>query len=432
MKRYILMLLTAVATVAAALAQTMSLAECRNEALKFNETMASANNAVRQAELDRQIAFTNYLPKLDGSFSAVYAKDIDMGEMTLQLHGTWLAGLNITQPVFAGGKIVAANKLARIGVEINKEKLRQSRMQVIADVDNAYYTLVAVRSKVRMLESLGQQMLALFNQVELSVKAQMATENDLLRIDTKRSEIAYQLQKARNGEQLCMLALANVIGRGIDAEIVPSDTLLITDQPTALDENISNRPELLMLEKQVEAMKQQVKMERANYLPTVGLSLGYTHYGNIKNKGVAQLGDGTLMPYVQDVNGNMLMAMVSVNIPICHWGAEVKKVKKAKLDVENARLSLQQNERAMQIEVHQAVQNVTDGYHMVQTAELGQRQADENLRVMRERFGVKMATMTDLLEAQAQWQQAHSNYIEAQTQYKIYETEYLRVTGRLE
>lgn len=432
MKRYILMLLTAVATVAAALAQTMSLAECRNEALKFNETMASANNAVRQAELDRQIAFTNYLPKLDGSFSAVYAKDIDMGEMTLQLHGTWLAGLNITQPVFAGGKIVAANKLARIGLEINKEKLRQSRMQVIADVDNAYYTLVAVRSKVRMLESLGQQMLALFNQVELSVKAQMATENDLLRIDTKRSEIAYQLQKARNGEQLCMLALANVIGRGIDAEIVPSDTLLITDQPAALDENISNRPELLMLEKQVEAMKQQVKMERANYLPTVGLSLGYTHYGNIKNKGVAQLGDGTLMPYVQDVNGNMLMAMVSVNIPICHWGAEVKKVKKAKLDVENARLSLQQNERAMQIEVRQAVQNVTDGYHMVQTADLGQRQADENLRVMRERFGVKMATMTDLLEAQAQWQQAHSNYIEAQTQYKIYETEYLRVTGRLE
>ena len=432
MKRYILMLLTAVATVAAALAQTMSLAECRNEALKFNETMASANNAVRQAELDRQIAFTNYLPKLDGSFSAVYAKDIDMGEMTLQLHGTWLAGLNITQPVFAGGKIVAANKLARIGVEINKEKLRQSRMQVIADVDNAYYTLVAVRSKVRMLESLGQQMLALFNQVELSVKAQMATENDLLRIDTKRSEIAYQLQKARNGEQLCMLALANAIGRGIDAEIVPSDTLLITDQPAALDENISNRPELLMLEKQVEAMKQQVKMERANYLPTVGLSLGYTHYDNIKNKGVAQLGDGTLMPYVQDVNGNMLMAMVSVNIPICHWGAEVKKVKKAKLDVENARLSLQQNERAMQIEVRQAVQNVTDGYHMVQTAELGQRQADENLRVMRERFGVKMATMTDLLEAQAQWQQAHSNYIEAQTQYKIYETEYLRVTGRLE
>lgn len=38
---------------------------------------------------------------------------------------------------------------------------------------------------------------------------------------------------------------------------------------------------------------------------------------------------------------------------------------------------------------------------------------------------------TDLLDAQSQWQQAESNLIEAQTQYKIYETEYLRATGSL-
>ena len=42
-----------------------------------------------------------------------------------------------------------------------------------------------------------------------------------------------------------------------------------------------------------------------------------------------------------------------------------------------------------------------------------------------------MATLTDLLDAQTQWQQAESNLIEAQTQYRIYQTEYLRSTGRL-
>ena len=46
--------------------------------------------------------------------------------------------------------------------------------------------------------------------------------------------------------------------------------------------------------------------------------------------------------------------------------------------------------------------------------------------------GQSMATLTDLLDAQSQWQQAESNLIEAQTQYKIYETAYLRATGRLE
>ena len=69
---------------------------------------------------------------------------------------------------------------------------------------------------------------------------------------------------------------------------------------------------------------------------------------------------------------------------------------------------------------------------MVETATLSQQQADENLRNMRLRYDNQMVTMTDLLDAQSQWQQAHSNLIEAQTQLRIYETEYLRVTGRLE
>ena len=62
----------------------------------------------------------------------------------------------------------------------------------------------------------------------------------------------------------------------------------------------------------------------------------------------------------------------------------------------------------------------------------GAAEADENLRVMQQKYDNQLCTMTDLLDAQSQWQQAHSNLIEAQTQLKIYETEYLRVTGRLE
>ncbi|MCR5334387.1 MAG: TolC family protein [Bacteroidaceae bacterium] len=66
------------------------------------------------------------------------------------------------------------------------------------------------------------------------------------------------------------------------------------------------------------------------------------------------------------------------------------------------------------------------------TAMVGREQADENLRVMREKYDNQLCTMTDLLDAQSQWQQARSNLIEAQTQLKIYEMEYLCVTGRLE
>ena len=126
------------------------------------------------------------------------------------------------------------------------------------------------------------------------------------------------------------------------------------------------------------------------------------------------------------------MAVLSVKIPIFHWGEIHKKVRKAKYELKNAELDLQKNTKLLNIEVQQAIRNVQDGYELINTAEKGLQQADENLRVMRNRYVASMAPLTDLLDAQSQWQQAESNLIEAQTQYKIYETEYLRATGALD
>lgn len=50
---------------------------------------------------------------------------------------------------------------------------------------------------------------------------------------------------------------------------------------------------------------------------------------------------------------------------------------------------------------------------------------------MRNRYAASMVSLTDLLDAQSQWQQAESNLIEAQVQCKINETEYERATGTL-
>ena len=167
-------------------------------------------------------------------------------------------------------------------------------------------------------------------------------------------------------------------------------------------------------------------------LPTVGLSLGYTYYGNIKLHSMVDAGNGTFIPYTQEFRDGLGLAMLAVKIPIFHWGESRKKVRKARYGLQNAQLDLQRNTRLMSLEVEQAIRNVEDGYRLIQTAELALRQAEENLRVTRNRHTAQLAPLTDLLDAQSQWQQAESNLIEAQTQYRIYEAEYLRSTGRLE
>ena len=411
----------------------LSMEQCRDMALTTSEELKQADNRLRQVELDDKIAATARLPKIEGSATGAYVlPDIEMTGMELAMRGTYMAGLTLTQPIYTGGKISAGRQMARLGRQIADQQLRMTRMDVLVDADNAYWSYIAVRRKVRMLESYSTQMDTIYKQTSSAVAAGMAIENDLLRIEAKRTEIEYQLQRARNGADLCRMALCNVIGAPLDTAIEPTDTTFNIESPTAMSLDIARRPEVGLLEKQIDVNMQRIRDARSEMLPTVGLSAGYSYYGNIKLKGFADMGNGTTVPYTQEFRDGIGIAMLAVKIPIFHWGESRKKMHKARYELDNSQLELQRNMRLMSIEAQQAVQNVEDGYRMIHTAESGLRQAEENLRVMRNRYAAAMSPLTDLLDAQSQWQQAQSNLIEAQTQYMIYRTDYLRATGQLE
>lgn len=411
----------------------LSMEQCRDMALTTSEELKQADNRLRQAELDDKIAATARLPKIEGSATGAYVlPDIEMTGMELAMRGTYMAGLTLTQPIYTGGKISAGRQMARLGRQIADQQLRMTRMDVLVDADNAYWSYIAVRRKVRMLESYSTQMDTIYKQTSSAVAAGMAIENDLLRIEAKRTEIEYQLQRARNGADLCRMALCNVIGAPLDTAIEPTDTTFNIESPTAMSLDIARRPEVGLLEKQIDVNMQRIRDARSEMLPTVGLSAGYSYYGNIKLNGFADMGNGTTVPYTQEFRDGIGIAMLAVKIPIFHWGESRKKLHKARYELDNSQLELQRNMRLMSIEAQQAVQNVEDGYRMIHTAESGLRQAEENLRVMRNRYAAAMSPLTDLLDAQSQWQQAQSNLIEAQTQYMIYRTDYLRATGQLE
>lgn len=96
-----------------------------------------------------------------------------------------------------------------------------------------------------------------------------------------------------------------------------------------------------MLEQQVAVGEQQIRDARSAMLPTVGLSLGYTYYGNIKLNSMVDAGNGTLVPYTQEFRDGLGLAMLAVKIPIFHWGESRKKVRKARYELRNAQLDLQ-------------------------------------------------------------------------------------------
>jgi len=432
MRTIILILALLVVGVCRSQTITLSQSECRQMALAHSEDVKIADNNYEQSRLDHKIARNSRLPQLSGSAMGLYTlPDQDLGGMTLQMRGTWTAGLTLTQPIYTGGKITSGIKLSKLGVEANRQQQRAARADVIANADNAYWTFIAVREKQRMLQSMLGYINSIYTQVKNSVDVEMATSADLLRIEAKRSDFNYQLEKVNNGLEMCRLNLCNTIGADFSTQIVPADTAVSVDNTVVGEfgyDLVANRPEYKLLQSQIDISEEQIKMTRADYLPTLALSAGYSWYGNMKLKGMAE--DGT--KFSQNYNDGSGMLMLSLSVPIWNWGEGNKKVKKQRLAVENARLDLEKNSRLMSIELTNAWQNLKSSASMIATAEAGERDASEALRIMTDRYDVGMCTLTDLLEAQAQWHSARSNVIEARTQHKIYETDYLHAAGLLE
>lgn len=441
MKIYkVLSMLLLVASQAVAVAQpsraalTLNVEKCRQMALANNEDIKKGNNSLAQSVLDKKIAVSAFLPAIEATGSVMYmAPNVEMSGMEMIMKGTYMAGVMLTQPIYAGGKILTGKKMAEVGESAAQEQFRAAKASVIYDADNAYWTYVAVLQKQEMMDVLAAQLDTLFSQISVASSAGMATDADLLTVKAKRSEVEYQVRKVANGVALCKMALCRVIGLPFDAEITVED-VAVPEEFTCVDTDdvsVSDRPEMRLLESGLVISRLKVRMTRGDYLPTLALVGGYCAFGNVKMKTMVDAGGGNYVPYTQKIGQDMGVAMLSLNIPIFKWGQGYNKVRKAKLDVDNAALDMQKNSRLMELQANQAALNLSDSYNLIEAAKDGKAQADENLRVVGNRYHASMCPLSDYLDAQFQWQQAKSNLIEAFTQSRIAETDYLMATGRL-
>jgi outer membrane protein TolC len=243
--------------------------------------------------------------------------------------------------------------------------------------------------------------------------------------------VRYNLEQATAGADLCRQALCRVIGVSYDTQIEPADNEVPVPEISQFERSVDSRPEISILNSQIAAREQQVKIARADFLPTIGIQVGWSAYGNLKFKGYQQGSDGQYYPFSQTSSSNGFMGLLSVSVPIFHWGEGPKKVRQAKLDVENARLQLDKNRRLLELDLTNAITNVNTGRRLITSAETAMAQAQENLNSMKVRYDVGMVTLTDLLDAQAQWHTSYANLIEARTQYQIYITDYMRAAALL-
>lgn len=411
----------------------LSLSMCRAMALDSDEDIRIARNQALQADLDRGIARTAYFPKFDINGGAFYlTPNPTMGSMMeMQMRGVYMAGISLTQPIYTGGKIISANKMARIGQEVAESRLEAVRMDIVAEAEKSYWMYVAVLSKIDMIKSYLTQLDTIYDYTVSAYEVGMTTELNVSRVESRRSELQYRLRQAQSGADICRMALCRIIGADENEEIIPTENIDEVGLPGYSFLGIENRPELEMAAKNIDVKKLDVKMALSDFLPTVGVQLGWNAFGNMKMTNYTVLDDGSVYPFTQSIDYRGFVGAISVSIPVFHWGEGYRKVRKAKIEAENAALSFEKNRRLMELQARQTYSNYIDGYELIGSARKALDEAESNLRAISEQYQVGLMTLTDVLEAQAQWHSSCSALIEAKTQYKINEVDYLRSVGQI-
>ena len=332
----------------------------------------------------------------------------------------------VTQPVFMGGAIVAANKMADIEVGMAANTLEAKRQNTLFTIDQAYWQVVSLCHKKRLAESYVELVKKLKADVQRLIEEGVATKGDGLSISVRVNEAEMALRKVNDGLVLSKMLLCQHIGLPVSEQITladeNTDSIVVEEQPATADVQLAeqNRPELKVLQSSVDLTRQTTNLLKAGNLPQVLLTGGY-----------AATNPNTFNGFEKKFAGFWNLG-VMVRIPIWNWGDVKYKVRASKGATTIANLELQEARDLIELQVNQNAFKVEEANKRLEMAKADIANADENLRMANIGYREGFVNTTTVMEAHTAWLQAQSSKIDAEIDVKMSQVELQKALGTLE
>ena len=133
----------------------------------------------------------------------------------------------------------------------------------------------------------------------------------------------------------------------------------------------------------------------------------------------------------QNKFGGFFSAGVLVNVPIFHGTEAIQKTKKAKAEAALTQYRLDDAKEMISLQVAQLRQQEGEALEKLTMAESNLENAKENLRVATAGWNEGMIASNVVLQAQTAWLQAHSEYIETGVELQMCSVNLAKAEGRL-
>lgn len=376
-----------------------------------------------------------YVPNVsiasDGSYTLNQYADFPTQTIEYKIRNLFMGGISLQQPIYMGGKITSAYHMAQIGQSIARSNIRLTEAQVIMKTDEAYMQAVKAQQMLDVAKSYKTLLDELMKNVEAAVRHGLKTRNDQLKVQVKCNEAELAIQRASNACQLTRMNLCHIVGLPLDRPIsvtppiVPDPTLTSSESITsptsgeALYALTTSRPESAILNDKTRLADEQVKLTRSDFLPNIALFAGASYANGVKLAGKKLLDSGSSA------------IGVTVKVPFLTFGERTSKVRSARAKQQIAQIEQQDLTEQMMLELAQARNNLEEAVTELDITWRSLQQAEENMETSRQQYDVGLEPLSELLDAQAIWQKAQADHINASCQLTLAYTRYLKASGQL-
>jgi outer membrane protein TolC len=410
-------------------------------ALKNSTVINIAKEGSKGATAQKREAITGFLPKFNTSYSyerlneAPFMKFVGVPpplnaiipngtELIVGTQNNYNWAIEATQPLFAGGGILANYQANSIGEDAAHLEETAKYQDVVQEVKVAYFNILraqriqdATRQSVEMLGAHRDVAENYFN-------VGMIPKNDLLHAEVELANGKQALVRAKNAVELAKSSFNTVLKRKIFAPVEIVDILAYHPLNQSFEEclNVAQqaRPELKISSLKAAQAGKLVRIAQSDYFPTLSLVGNYSRFGDNPSVSGSDF---------KDQESWYLMAVASWNF--WEWGKTKFRVDASKAKENQALEASKELNDQITLEIKNAYLILQETESQIVVWQKVIEQAEENFRISEERYKERVATSTEVLDAQTLLTKAKSEYANALGDYNVNYAKLQRAMGTI-
>lgn len=403
--------------------EPLSMEQYKAKVIGYSQEIKKAKENVVSASEQVLSAKSNLLPKIDAAAEFSYmvktiSFQLDQTKLSLKPYNYGVS-FTAAQNVYSGGAVKKQIELYKTSENIAKEAEVLTLENIIYAAEMSYWNTSAMISYKNVAMQYLDIVKSTYDIVGKRFKDGFISKTDLLMVDTRIKEAAFQLSEVEKAYKQSVINMNILMGYNPNDNVNISDSILLTSailpSKSSVEDVLVNKPQYRVALNTIKMNEQKLKLTKSNYLPKI--AVGVT--GQYAPSSLNFTGEG--IP-----NG---IAFAQLKIPIFSGNEKKHKSAMDKSAIRNSEYEKQIVEDNINKDLSNAWSNLKETHSQLDIAKQSLDIAEESLSLNTYSYNEGLLTILDVLSAQLSWLGAYNNYITTNMNYRIALSEYNKAIG---